>query len=216
MNASTAKTERIRPAEIKDGAVRTRTAKANDAPVRIRPVGVNDTSISIRTAEVNDAGRLLDIYAYYVTKTAVSFECAVPSLAEFRSRIEKTLAKYPYLVLEENGVVRGYAYAGVFKDREAYDRSCEMTIYLEHGAEGRGYGRLLYEVLEKDLKDRGILNLYACIGDPVTEDEYLTKNSEQFHRHLGYRKVGEFHKCGYKFDRWYNMIWMEKMIGEHL
>lgn len=216
MNASTAKTERIRPAEIKDGAVRTRTAKANDVPVRIRPVGVNDTSISIRTAEVNDAGRLLDIYAYYVTKTAVSFECAVPSLAEFRSRIEKTLAKYPYLVLEENGVVRGYAYAGVFKDREAYDRSCEMTIYLEHGAEGRGYGRLLYEVLEKDLKDRGILNLYACIGDPVTEDEYLTKNSEQFHRHLGYRKVGEFHKCGYKFDRWYNMIWMEKMIGEHL
>lgn len=215
MNASTAKTERIRPAEIKDGAVRTRTAKANDAPARIRPAEVNDTSISIRTAEVNDAQRLLDIYAYYVTKTAVSFECAVPSLAEFRSRIEKTLAKYPYLVLEENGVVRGYAYAGVFKDREAYDRSCEMTIYLEHGAEGRGYGRLLYEVLEKELKDRGILNLYACIGDPVTEDEYLTKNSEQFHRHLGYRKVGEFHKCGYKFDRWYNMIWMEKMIGEH-
>ena len=172
-------------------------------------------AVRIRTAEVNDAQRLLDIYAYYVTKTAVSFECAVPSLAEFRSRIEKTLAKYPYLVLEENGVVRGYAYAGVFKDREAYDRSCEMTIYLEHGAEGRGYGRLLYEVLEKELKDRGILNLYTCIGDPVTEDEYLTKNSEQFHRHLGYRKVGEFHKCGYKFDRWYNMIWMEKMIGEH-
>ena len=49
----------------------------------------------------------------------------------------------------------------------------------------------------------------------MTEDEYLTKNSERFHRHMGYRKVGEFHKCGYKFNRWYNMIWMEKMIGEH-
>ena len=60
------------------------------------------------------------------------------------------------------------------------------------------------------------MNLYACIGDPLTEDEYLTKNSEQFHRHLGYRKIGEFHKCSYKFNRWYNMIWMEKMIGEHL
>ena len=65
MNASTAKTERIRPEEINDGPVRTRSAKANNAPVRIRP------------AEVNDAGRLLDIYAYYVTNTAVSFECAV-------------------------------------------------------------------------------------------------------------------------------------------
>ena len=203
MNASTAKTERIRPEEINDEPVRTRSAKANDASVRIR------------LAEVNDAGRLLDIYAYYVTNTAVSFECAVPSLAEFRSRIEKTLAKYPYLVLEENSVVRGYAYAGVFKEREAYDYSCEMTIYLEHGAEGRGYGRMLYEALEKELKDRGILNLYACIGDPLREDEYLTKNSERFHRHMGYRKVGEFHKCGYKFNRWYNMIWMEKMIGEH-
>lgn len=74
---------------------------------------------------------------------------------------------------------------------------------------------MLYEALEKELKDRGILNLYACIGDPLTEDEYLTKNSERFHRHMGYRKVGEFHKCGYKFNRWYNMIWMEKMIGEH-
>ena len=61
----------------------------------------------------------------------------------------------------------------------------------------------------------GILNLYACIGYPETEDEYLTRNSAGFHAHLGYIKVGEFHKCGYKFGRWYNMIWMEKMIGEH-
>ena len=61
----------------------------------------------------------------------------------------------------------------------------------------------------------GIRNLYACIGDPVEEDEYLTRSSEQFHRHLGYTKVGEFHLCGYKFGRWYNMIWMEKLIGDH-
>lgn len=171
--------------------------------------------MTIRNAEPDDAGRLLKIYAHYVKNTAITFETAVPSLDEFRNRIKHTLEKYPYLVLEEEHVVRGFAYAGVFKDRAAYSRSCEMTIYLDHAAQGRGYGRALYESLENELKNRGILNLYACIGDPVTEDEYLTRNSEQFHSHMGYVKVGEFHKCGYKFGRWYNMIWMEKIIGEH-
>ena len=61
----------------------------------------------------------------------------------------------------------------------------------------------------------GILNLYACIGYPVQEDEYLTANSAQFHAHLGFQKVGEFHRCGYKFNHWYDMIWMEKIIGDH-
>ena len=75
--------------------------------------------------------------------------------------------------------------------------------------------RDLVQELEIALKEMGIINLYACIGDPEIEDEYLTKNSENFHQHMGYTKVGEFHKCGYKFGRWYNMIWMEKMIGEH-
>ena len=55
----------------------------------------------------------------------------------------------------------------------------------------------------------------ACIGVPEVEDEYLTRNSENYHAHIGYRLVGEFYKCGYKFGRWYNMVWMEKMIGEH-
>ena len=62
---------------------------------------------------------------------------------------------------------------------------------------------------------QNILNLNACIGYPEIEDEYLTKNSVEFHNHLGYRLVGKFNKCGYKFDRWYDMVWMEKIIGEH-
>ncbi len=98
----------------------------------------------------------------------------------------------------------------------AYDHSCEVTIYLDRDSHGKGYGRNLYEALEKELISRGLINLYACIADPVTEDEYLTRNSEHFHSHLGYIKVGEFHKCGCKFSRWYNMIWMEKIVGEHL
>lgn len=61
----------------------------------------------------------------------------------------------------------------------------------------------------------GVLNLYACITCPDREDEYVTRNSMEFHSHLGFRQVAEFRSCGYKFGRWYNMIWMEKMIGEH-
>ena len=169
----------------------------------------------IRRATKEDAERLLEIYAYYVKNTAISFEYDVPSLEEFRNRISGTLMKYPYLVLEEDGIIQGYAYAGAFVGRAAYDHSCEMSIYLDRNSTGRGYGRALYETLEQILKDMGMLNLYVCIADPVTEDEYQTRNSEQFHHHLGFYKVGEFHKCGFKFGRWYNMIWMEKIIGEH-
>ena len=73
----------------------------------------------------------------------------------------------------------------------------------------------LYEALADRLQAMGILNLYACIGYPQAEDEYLTKNSAQFHEHLGFTLAGTFHNCGYKFGRWYDMIWMEKIIGEH-
>ena len=185
---------------------------------------VEHGSILIREASPEDAPRLLEIYGYYVEKTAITFEYDVPSVEEFRDRILHIKEKYPYLVIEEDGVIRGYAYAGVFKGRAAYDRSCEMTIYLDRAAAGRGpgtgrgLGRKLYEALEEELKARGILNLYACIGVPAKnaeDDEYLDHNSEQFHAHMGYTTVGRFHLCGYKFGRWYDMIWMEKMIGEH-
>ena len=172
-------------------------------------------NIIIRTATVEDAEEILNIYAYYVKNTAITFEYDVPSLEEFRRRIEKTLQKYPYLVILEQGNIVGYAYAGAFKERAAYDWSVEMTVYIARDAKRLGLGRKIYEELERQLKEMGILNLYACIGDPIVEDEYLTKDSEKFQQHLGYRKVGEFHKCGYKFGRWYNMIWMEKLIGEH-
>lgn len=173
--------------------------------------------MTIRSAVPEDAPRLLAIYAYYVENTAISFEYATPSVEDFTHRIENTLKKYPYLVLEdEEGRIQGYAYAGVFKGRAAYDRSCEVTIYVDPDAKGRGFGRQLYEALEEELKARGFLNLYVCIGVPIVEDEYLTRDSELFHQHMGYKKVGEFHQCGYKFDRWYDMIWMEKIIGEHV
>lgn len=171
--------------------------------------------IQIRTATALDAEDILKIYAPYVKHTAITFEYDVPTIEVFRGRIEKTLEKYPYLVLLEDDKIMGYAYAGPLKERAAYDWSVETSIYTMHGMTGRGYGRRLYEALEESLKAMGILNLYACIGYPIEEDEYLTKNSAEFHKHMGFETIGEFHKCGYKFGRWYNMIWMEKMIGEH-
>ena len=144
-------------------------------------------NIIIRTATVEDAEEILNIYAYYVKNTAITFEYDVPSLEEFRRRIEKTLQKYPYLVILEQGNIVGYAYAGAFKERAAYDWSVEMTVYIARDAKRLGLGRKIYEELERQLKEMGILNLYACIGDPIVEDEYLTKDSEKFHQHLGYR-----------------------------
>lgn len=171
--------------------------------------------ITIRDATTADAERLLEIYSYYVKNTAITFEYSVPTLPEFQTRIINTLQRYPYFVIEKNDRILGYAYAGAFIGRAAYDWSCELTIYLDHTVQKCGLGRQLYEALEQRLSAMGILNLYACIAYPSADDPYLTKNSAEFHAHLGFSTVGEFHNCGYKFDRWYHMIWMEKIIGRH-
>ncbi len=170
---------------------------------------------TIRNAVIEDASRILEIYNYYVKNTAISFDYETPALDEWIARMVRTMSRYPYLVVEENGVIQGYAYAGSFVGRAAYDWSCEMTIYLDHNVQKCGMGRKLYETMEQELGKMGILNLYACIGYPDKDDEYLTTNSADFHAHLGYTRVGLFHKCGYKFGRWYHMIWMEKIIGKH-
>ena len=173
------------------------------------------SEISIRNASLDDAPRILEIYSYYVERTVITFEYTVPSLAEFEGRMRRTMEKYPYLVIEKDGRIEGYAYAGPFVGRAAYDWACELTIYLDHNTQKCGMGRMLYEALADRLKAMGILNLYACIGHPQVEDEYLTKNSAQFHEHLGFTLCGTFKNCGYKFGRWYDMVWMEKIIGEH-
>ena len=171
--------------------------------------------VRIRAARVEDAGKLLEIYRPYVEKTAITFEYEVPEPEEFQARIKRTLKKYPYLVADCEGELLGYAYTGPFVGRAAYDWSCETTIYLAPAAQKCGLGRALYEALEEALRAMGILNLYACIAYPPTGDEYLTANSAEFHAHLGYQKVGRFRRCGYKFGRWYDVIWMEKTLGEH-
>lgn len=138
---------------------------------------MND-KLHIRTAQISDAEELLAIYKPYIENTAITFEYNVPSIEEFANRIKTTLKRYPYIVAELNGKIVGYAYAGVFKGRKAYDWSVETSIYIRLENHGNGIGRKLYEK-------------------------------------LGYKTVGIFHKCAYKFDKWYDMIWMEKFIAEH-
>ena len=172
-------------------------------------------NVNIRVASPDDAEQLLKIYAPYVEKTAITFEYDVPTVHEFKKRIENTLERYPYLVAEVGDKIVGYAYTGSFVGRAAYDHSAETSIYIDEGCRNKGIGKRLYAAIEEISVAQNVINLYACIGYPEQEDEYLTANSADFHAHLGYTKVGEFHRCGYKFGRWYHMIWMEKMIAEH-
>lgn len=173
-------------------------------------------AISLRVARPEDAAALLAIYAPYVTDTAITFEYEVPPVQEFAGRIEKTLENYPYLIAEQDGILLGYAYAGRFKTRPAYDWAVEASIYLRQDACGNGLGRGLYSRLEKILQAQHITNMNACIVCPEQDDAFVTRNSALFHRHMGFSPVGTFHRCGCKFGRWYDVIWMEKMLGEHM
>lgn len=169
-------------------------------------------NIQIREAKSEDAGQLLAIYAPYVRETAITYEYDVPTLEDFTNRIESTLRKYPYLVAIADGQIVGYAYAGTFKGRRAYDCSVETSIYIERNHHGMGIGRMLYDELELRLKAQGITNLYACIAYTEHEDEYLNLDSVHFHEKMGYTLCGTFHRCAVKFDRPYDMVWMEKMF----
>lgn len=169
----------------------------------------------IRPAVPEDAEALLEIYAPYVKNTAITFECEVPDIEEFRERIRKVTKKYPYILAEKEGKILGYAYASAFNERAAYDWSVEVSIYVRQEERRGGIGKTLYAVLEERLRQQGIQNLYACIASPPQEDDHLTKDSIYFHEKMGYTLIGTFHKCGYKFERWYDMVWMEKMLGEH-
>ena len=86
-------------------------------------------------------------------------------------------------------------------------------ICVDEACRGQGVGKALYAALERISKAQNITNLYACIGVPVRADEHLTDNSADFHAHMGYRLVGRFAGCGWKFGRRYDMVWMEKRLA---
>lgn len=172
-------------------------------------------TMKIERVTVEDAKELLEIYAPYVTDTAISFEYEVPSVEEFEERIRTISAILPYIKAVEDGKIIGYAYAGKFKGRKAYDWSVETTIYVRKDARRSGVGKALYAALESSLKEIGILNMNACIAVAKENDPHLGNDSYFFHKKMGFELVGTFHDSGYKFHTWYDMIWMEKMLGAH-
>ena len=173
-------------------------------------------AVRIREATPKDAAALVEIYAPYVRETAITFEYDVPSVAEFSGRIERVLEKFPYLVAENDGEIVGYAYAGAFHPRAAYQWCAEMSVYVKQNARRMGVGRMLYDAMEAILRMQRLTNVEACIAVPSAPDAHLTMDSVRFHEKMGYRMVGAFHQCGYKFDTWYDMVWMEKHIGAHV
>lgn len=169
---------------------------------------MEDHNLQIRMASTADAEELLKIYTPYVLKTAITFEYEVPSIEEFRGRIANTLTRFPYLAAVSDGKIVGYAYVSPFKSRAAYDWAVETSIYVDENCRGGGVGHRLYEALEEILRQQNIINLEACIAYPNPE-------SIRFHEKYGYGTVAHFTECGYKMGRWYDMIWMEKMLGGH-
>ncbi len=162
-----------------------------------------------------DAAALLAIYAPYIEKTGITFEYVVPTTEQFSERIRKILEKYPYLVAVKNGEIVGYSYAKEFGERVAFSHSAETVLYIKENERGHRVGTLLYTELERLLKMQNITNMYAAVAYRETEDDTITHASPRFHMAMGYKKTAHFTNCGYKFGRWYDIIWYEKIIAEH-
>ena len=157
----------------------------------------------IRIARVEDIPAILAIYAPYVLNTTATFEYTVPTLEEFSARFAAITSQFPWLVWEENGVVLGYAYASAPFSRAAYQWCAEPSIYLSPKIQGNGVGKQLYTVLEELLRRQGYQVLYALI----TQENLA---SIAFHKKLGYTQTALLPRCGWKFDRWLGVVWMEK------
>lgn len=149
----------------------------------------------VRSVTLNDAQQILDIYNHYVATSTVTFEEELVSLQDFTQRIADIIAKYPYLVYEEQGQIIGYAYAGVFRTRVAYRFSAESSVYVHKDHFKKGIGSKLYAALLPLMKAQGIK---SAIGGVTLPNEGSVKLHEQF----GFEKVAHFKAVGYKFDQW--------------
>ncbi len=157
----------------------------------------------IRLATEADIPAILDIYGPYILNTAWSFEYTVPTLEDFTKRFRHHTHYCPWLVWEEDCKVLGYAYAAPAFERAAFAWDAEVSVYLAPQIQGRGIGKRLYAALENLVFSLGYRLLYARV---VAENE----PSVAFHRHLGYETVMHQSRCGWKFNRWWSLVWLEK------
>lgn len=161
----------------------------------------------IRAATPADASALLGIYRPFVESSVVSFELEVPSIGEFRKRIEKCVAGWAWLVAEIEGRCAGYAYASALREREAYRWSAETSAYVHPDHYRSGVGRRLYLALFDALAAKGFCNAFACIALP-------NDASIEFHRALGFKHVGVFNAVGRKFSAWHDVSWWQLRLRE--
>jgi phosphinothricin acetyltransferase len=160
----------------------------------------------IRIARMEDAPKFAEIYRPYVEKSAVSFETEAPDAAEFCRRIEETQKDYPWIVLEKDGKILGYAYAHRYRERKAYDWAVESSIYLADKAKHQKIGDKLYRSLIGTLKEQGVLLVYAFITSPNPE-------SENFHLRFGFQRESLQKKIAYKNGAFRDLAVMRYQIG---
>lgn len=163
--------------------------------------------MTIRLATPRDAEEMLEIYAPYIRQTAITFEYEVPTVEEFRGRVENILRSYPWLVAEEDGHLLGYTYAGQYRSRAAFQWDAEGSIYLRPQAQGTGLAATLYRCLIELVKAQGIRNFYGCITHP-------NPASEGLHRKLGFVDLAVFPRSGYKLGQWRDALWNYLPLGE--
>ena len=161
----------------------------------------------IRSATEADAPVLLGIYAPFVENTAVSFELAPPSTAEFAARIRKSIAGWAWLVAERDGRCVGYAYGSVHRERPAYRWSVETSAYIAPDSHRLGIGSALYRALFAELAAKGYCNAFAGIALP-------NEASVALHRGAGFEPIGVFRAVGRKFGRWHDVAWFQRRLRE--
>lgn len=155
-------------------------------------------ALEIRTAVIADAEAIQRIYAPIVLKTAISFEEIPPSVDEIAQRITMTLQTYPYLVAEEGGEIKGYAYASQHRARPAYRWAVDVTVYIAESARRQGIGRLLYKTLLPILEKQRFRAAYAGIAQP-------NEGSVGLHESLGFDHIGTYPEVGFKLGEWHDV-----------
>lgn len=162
----------------------------------------------IRPSRDEDLDAITRIYGHHVLHGTGTFETTPPSVADMTTRRADVLAKgLPWLVVEDGGEVLGFAYGNWFKPRPAYRFSVEDSIYMAPEAAGKGLGRALLAELLAALERAGVRKVMAVIGDSANA------GSIGVHRALGFEPAGVINSCGWKFDRWLDIVLMQKPLG---
>ncbi len=158
----------------------------------------------IRPVTLDDAGAITAIYNHYIRSTVITFEEVELTTAEMRARIEGIAFTkgFPYLVLEENDSIVGYAYAGTFRERFAYRFTVESSVYLHPDHFGKGHGKTLYAALLTNLREG---DYHRVIGGVTLPNEA----SVRLHEFFGFRKVAHFSEVGFKFEQWLDVGFWE-------